>query len=112
MAAGWWGAVTTEAAQALHPSNNVSPVQCRVVKIGAAGTINAAMCTPGGTSNRRHCTKYQPGGLGEKALLLRQLVDAKVPSDLTEFLDVIKGWRRSLRRAQELRVATPIQPCS
>eukprot|EP00435_Cladocopium_sp_Y103_P044759 s704_g12.t1 len=52
-------------------------------------------------------TRYQPGGLGEKALLLRQLVDGKTPSSPGEFLEQVRGWKRNLRRAQELNVATP-----
>ena len=52
-------------------------------------------------------TRYQPGGLGEKALLLRQLVDGKTPGNASEFLEQVRGWKRNLRRAQELNVATP-----
>eukprot|EP00435_Cladocopium_sp_Y103_P038238 s480_g10.t1 len=52
-------------------------------------------------------TRYQPGGLGEKALLLRQLVDGKAPGTAGEVLEQIRGWKRNLRRAQELNVATP-----
>eukprot|EP00435_Cladocopium_sp_Y103_P065207 s1247_g27.t1 len=52
-------------------------------------------------------TRYQPGGLGEKALLLRQLVDGKSPGTAGEVLEQIRGWKRNLRRAQELNVATP-----
>ena len=52
-------------------------------------------------------TRYQPGGLGEKAWLLRQLVEGRSPTNLVDFLDQIKSWKRSLRRSQELKVATP-----
>eukprot|EP00435_Cladocopium_sp_Y103_P005472 s1608_g1.t2 len=52
-------------------------------------------------------TRYQPGGLGEKALLLRQLVDGKTPNSASEFLEQVRNWKRNLRRAQELNVATP-----
>ena len=52
-------------------------------------------------------TRYQPGGLGEKALLLRQLVEGKAPSTLNEFLEQIRAWKRNLKRAQELSVTTP-----
>eukprot|EP00435_Cladocopium_sp_Y103_P052700 s362_g16.t1 len=52
-------------------------------------------------------TRYQPGGLGEKALLLRQLVDGKASTSAGEFLEQVRGWKRNLRRAQELNVATP-----
>ena len=55
----------------------------------------------------RVLTRYQPGGFGEKALLLRQLVDGRSPTNLVDFLDQIKAWKRSLRRSQELKVATP-----
>lgn len=54
--------------------------------------------------------RYQPGGLGEKALLLhllRQLVDGKTSSGPAEFVEQVRGWKRNLRRAQELNVATP-----
>eukprot|EP00435_Cladocopium_sp_Y103_P030355 s2015_g7.t1 len=47
-------------------------------------------------------TRYQPGGLGEKALLLRQLVDGKASTNAGEFLEQVRGWKRNLRRAQEL----------
>ena len=52
-------------------------------------------------------TRYQPGGLGEKALLLRQLLEGKAPSTLSEFLDQVRAWKRNLKRARELSVATP-----
>eukprot|EP00435_Cladocopium_sp_Y103_P055404 s1091_g18.t1 len=55
----------------------------------------------------RVLTRYQPGGLGEKALLLRQLVEGKTPAGIGEFLEQVRGWKRNLRRAQELKVATP-----
>eukprot|EP00435_Cladocopium_sp_Y103_P054363 s510_g17.t1 len=51
--------------------------------------------------------RYQPGGLGEKALLLRQLVDGKVPGGSGELVEQVRAWKRNLRRAQELGVMTP-----
>ena len=51
--------------------------------------------------------RYQPGGLGEKTLLLRQLVDGKTAGGPSEFVEQVRGWKRNLRRAQELNVTTP-----
>ena len=51
--------------------------------------------------------RYQPGGLAERSRLLRQLVDPKAPKSLNETVELLRGWRRSLRRAQELEIATP-----
>ena len=52
-------------------------------------------------------THYQPGGLAEKARLLRMLVEPAVPKDLGGLLEGLCGWHRSLRRAEELDIATP-----
>ena len=43
-------------------------------------------------------THYQPGGLAEKARLLRMLVEPAVPKDLGGLLEGLCGWHRSLRR--------------
>ena len=51
--------------------------------------------------------RYQPGGLAERSRLLRQLVEPKSPQGLNETVELLRGWRRSLRRAQELEIATP-----
>ena len=51
--------------------------------------------------------RYQPGGLAERSRLLRQLVDPKAPRSMNEVTEALRGWRRSLRRAQELEIATP-----
>ena len=51
--------------------------------------------------------RYQPGGLGEKTLLLRKLVDGKTAGGPSEFVEQVRGWKRNLRRAQELNVTTP-----
>ena len=51
--------------------------------------------------------RYQPGGLAERSRLLRQLVEPKAPQSLNETVELLRGWRRSLRRAQELEIATP-----
>ena len=51
--------------------------------------------------------RYQPGGLAERSRLLRQLVEPKNPQSLAETVEQLRGWRRSLRRAQELEIATP-----
>ena len=53
-------------------------------------------------------TRYQPGGLGERALLLRQLVEGgKQPTSVIEMLDQLRSWKRALKRADELKVVTP-----
>ena len=51
--------------------------------------------------------RYQPGGLAERSRLLRQLVEPKAPQTMNEVVEALRGWRRSLRRAQELEIATP-----
>ena len=51
--------------------------------------------------------RYQPGGLAERSRLLRSLVDPKTPGSVQELLETLRGWRRSLRRAQELDITTP-----
>ena len=50
---------------------------------------------------------YQPGGLGERTTLLKQLVDQKVPSQLGEWLSSLRAWRRWLTRVQELDIQPP-----
>ena len=50
---------------------------------------------------------YQPGGLGERTTLLKQLVDQKVPSHLTEWMVALRAWRRWLTRVQELDIQPP-----
>ena len=52
-------------------------------------------------------TRYQPGGLGERAMLLRQLVDPRTSTSMLEALEQLRAWKRYLRRAQELKIATP-----
>ena len=52
-------------------------------------------------------TVYQPGGLGERTTLLKQLVDQKVPSALGEWLTSLRAWRRWLTRVQELGIQSP-----
>ena len=49
---------------------------------------------------------YQPGGLGERTTLLKQLVDQKVPAPLSEWLLALRSWRRWLR-VQELNIQPP-----
>ena len=51
--------------------------------------------------------RYHPGGLAERSRLLRSLVEPKTPGNVTELLEILRGWRRSLRRAQELDITTP-----
>ena len=50
---------------------------------------------------------YQPGGLGERTTLLKQLVDQKVPSPLSEWMVALRSWRRWLTRVQELGIQPP-----
>ena len=50
---------------------------------------------------------YQPGGLGERTTLLKQLVDQKVPGLLGEWLSSLRAWRRWLTRVQELGIQPP-----
>ena len=50
---------------------------------------------------------YQPGGLGERTTLLKQLVDQKVPSPLSDWMLALRSWRRWLTRVQELGIQPP-----
>ena len=50
---------------------------------------------------------YQPGGLGERTTLLKQLVDQRIPSQLGEWLTSLRAWRRWLTRVQELEIQPP-----
>ena len=50
---------------------------------------------------------YQPGGLGERTTLLKQLVDQKVPAPLSEWMLALRSWRRWLTRVQELGIQPP-----
>ena len=50
---------------------------------------------------------YQPGGLGERTALLKQLVDQKVPTVMSEWLLALRSWRRWLTRVGELKIQTP-----
>ena len=50
---------------------------------------------------------YQPGGLGERTTLLKQLVDQRVPFALGEWLTSLRAWRRWLTRVQELGIQLP-----
>ena len=50
---------------------------------------------------------YQPGGLGERTTLLKQLVEQKVPPQLGEWLSSLRAWRRWLTRVQELGIQPP-----
>ena len=55
----------------------------------------------------RVLTKYQPGGLGERTHLLKQLVEVRQPQSVGDMVNQLQMWRRWLRRAQELRVNVP-----
>ena len=52
-------------------------------------------------------TRYQPGGLGERQQLLRQLVDVKVPSSIGEIVTSLRSWKRWLVRCGELNLNPP-----
>ena len=50
---------------------------------------------------------YQPGGLGERTTLLKQLVDQKVLSPLSDWMVALRSWKRWLTRVQELGIQPP-----
>lgn len=50
---------------------------------------------------------YQPGGLGERTMLLKQLVDQKVPTQVQDWLQSLRAWRRWLVRVGELGIQAP-----
>eukprot|EP00435_Cladocopium_sp_Y103_P064506 s236_g26.t1 len=130
----WWDAVVTEAQTTYNTWLHSEPLQrlylaptvpgeCSTTwaRLEQRGQAMLMQAMPEGLksemlSNRvthtveiiyKVLTRYQPGGLGEKSMLLRQLVDGRSPSTLIDSLDQIKAWKRSLRRAQELRVTVP-----
>ena len=51
--------------------------------------------------------RFQPGGAGEKQLLLSQLTTIPKAKDVTEAAAGIRNWRRHYGRAQEVEVALP-----
>ena len=51
--------------------------------------------------------RYQPGGLGERTHLLKQLVDTRTPTSVQEMIHQLQMWRRWVRRARELRINIP-----
>ena len=51
--------------------------------------------------------RFQPGGAGEKQLLLSQLTRIPKAKDVTEAAAGIRNWRRHYGRAQEVEVALP-----
>eukprot|EP00435_Cladocopium_sp_Y103_P030096 s34_g7.t1 len=132
----WWEAVVKNASEAyqqwLHtdPLNRLYiqpqvPMECTTgwLRIEQRGQSMLLCALPEGLKSEvlasrstqtvqilyRTYTRYQPGGLGERALLLRQLVEGtgKPPTTVVELLDQLRGWKRSLKRAEELKVATP-----
>ena len=52
-------------------------------------------------------TLYQPGGGSEKAGLLKQITDPKVPSNVLDLLAAVRQWRRWVARADELGLTLP-----
>ena len=52
-------------------------------------------------------TLYQPGGGSEKAGLLKQIVEPKIPHGANDLLMGLRQWRRWISRAQELGLSLP-----
>ena len=52
-------------------------------------------------------TLYQPGGGSEKAGLLKQISEPKIPHSVPDLLAALRQWRRWLSRADELRLTLP-----
>ena len=53
------------------------------------------------------CHLYQPGGLGEKEMILRQLESPAEPTTLAESLQGLRKWTRWRARAMDLGVWEP-----
>eukprot|EP00435_Cladocopium_sp_Y103_P030541 s3116_g7.t1 len=112
----WWEAITKAAGETV-------PTECGTTwaRLEQRGQTMLLQALPDGLKSEVLSTRstytveilfkiyvrYQPGQLGEKALLLRQLVDGKVPGGNGELVEQVRAWKRNLRRAQELNVATP-----
>ena len=52
-------------------------------------------------------TIYQPGGLQEKTVILRQLEDPGEPSNTAGAVSLLRKWLRWLRRAQDVGLSLP-----
>ena len=50
---------------------------------------------------------YQPGGSGEKSLILRQLQEVKCGKNMADLANGLRDWRRFWVRAVEMKVALP-----
>ena len=52
-------------------------------------------------------TAYQPGGAGERAVVLKHLQGIEVPTDLTMCLSSLRSWPRWLQRCRDLNMVVP-----
>ena len=88
-------------------NGQLGPMLLALLPTSSKGEILANRATSSAQVLFRIFTRYQPGGLGERAMLLRQLVDPRTPTSMLEALEQLRAWKRYLRRAQELKIATP-----
>ena len=52
-------------------------------------------------------TTYQPGGAGERAVVLKHLQGTEVPGDLAACLSRLRSWPRWLQRCRDLNMVVP-----
>ena len=52
-------------------------------------------------------TTYQPGGAGERAVVLKHLQGTDVPADLAACLSSLRSWPRWLQRCRDLNMVVP-----
>ena len=52
-------------------------------------------------------TSYQPGGAGERSVVLQQLQGTEPPGDLNACLKALRHWPRWLQRCKDLNMVTP-----
>ena len=55
----------------------------------------------------RLMVRFQPGGAGEKQLLLRQFTDIPGSKNVQDLAASIRSWRRHFGRAQEVKAVLP-----
>eukprot|EP00438_Fugacium_kawagutii_P036614 Skav217824 [mRNA] locus=scaffold889:271892:280114:- [translate_table: standard] len=51
--------------------------------------------------------RYQPGGPGEKSLILKELTSLPKTTNIQELAQALRGWRRHFGRAREVDAALP-----
>lgn len=51
--------------------------------------------------------RYQPGGSGEKQLLLQKLIAIEDSTDMRSLTKSLRGWRRHFQRAVEVEAVLP-----